>query len=213
MNQGRPSDLQYDALPTELKGSPPPPAGFEPATCARMTRMNRESITFLSSFACSVSAIEQARHQSWLPFGGQACSTVTQACILAVFRTPLTFATWSRTCLLGAQNRAVGGSHHCWSTPCGTRTRNLWIRGPTRYPLRQGGGNTQQEAAAAAAGDVELTGSRAAACVRSGWAPLCYLSLLGGQRWYRMGWLHRAPGLDGAVPMFCPSYSGVPTGG
>jgi hypothetical protein len=25
------------------------------------------------------------------------------------------------------------------TTPCGTRTRNLWIRGPTRYPLRQGG--------------------------------------------------------------------------
>ena len=24
-------------------------------------------------------------------------------------------------------------------TPCGTRTRNLWIRSPTRYPLRQGG--------------------------------------------------------------------------
>ena len=28
-----------------------------------------------------------------------------------------------------------------------------------------------------------------------------------------MGWLHRAPGLDSAVPMLCPSYSGVPTGG
>ena len=28
-----------------------------------------------------------------------------------------------------------------------------------------------------------------------------------------MGWLHRVPGLDGAVPMLCPSYSGVPTGG
>ena len=24
-------------------------------------------------------------------------------------------------------------------TPCGTRTRNLWIRSPTRYPLRQRG--------------------------------------------------------------------------
>ena len=28
-----------------------------------------------------------------------------------------------------------------------------------------------------------------------------------------MGWLHRVPALDGAVPMLCPSYSGVPTGG
>ena len=28
-----------------------------------------------------------------------------------------------------------------------------------------------------------------------------------------MGWLHRVPGLDSAVPMLCPSYSGVPTGG
>ena len=28
-----------------------------------------------------------------------------------------------------------------------------------------------------------------------------------------MGWLHRVPGLDSAVPMLCPSYSGVLTGG
>lgn len=26
-----------------------------------------------------------------------------------------------------------------------------------------------------------------------------------------MGWLHRVPGLDSAVPMLCPSYSGVPS--
>ena len=28
-----------------------------------------------------------------------------------------------------------------------------------------------------------------------------------------MGWLRRVPVLDSAVPMLCPSYSGVPTGG
>ena len=49
--------------------------------------------------------------------------------------------------------------------------------------------------------------------VRGGWAPPCYSSLWEGRRWCRMGWLHRAPGLDSAVSMFCPSYSGVPTGG
>ena len=176
--------------------------------------MNRESITFLvTRLRAAFPPFSRHVTSSSYPLGGagllHSATSMYAFCVQDAPHIYHLVAHVSAGCTKPCRRLC----YYDWSTPCGTRTRNLWIRGPTRYPLRQGGGNTQQEAAAAAAGDVELTGSRAAACVRSGWAPLCYLSLLGGQRWYRMGWLHRAPGLDGAVPMFCPSYSGVPTGG
>ena len=53
---------------------------------------------------------------------------------------------WVRTKDLTVNSRTLCLLSYKSYTPYGTRTHNLWIRSPTRYPLRQGSQQIHQYA-------------------------------------------------------------------